>query len=128
MDNATLEAEAQRLILPCFDETIALQLGAILLELAEGKPVVINIRNGHRTFFHAALPGSQANNDNWARRKGNTALMMGAASMQITLRYRDKGRTRHSQVTHYYFEGCQYYQPLSSYGGYRHLKIDEWVR
>ncbi len=42
--------------------------------------------------------------------------------------HRDKGRTRHSQVTHYYFEGCQYYQPLSSYGGYRHLKIDEWVR
>ena len=41
--------------------------------------------------------------------------------------HRDKGRTRHSQVTHYYFEGCQYYQPLSSYGGYRHLKIDEWV-
>lgn len=42
--------------------------------------------------------------------------------------HRDKGRTRHSQVTHYYFEGCQYYQPLSSYGGYRHLKINEWVR
>jgi hypothetical protein len=40
----------------------------------------------------------------------------------------DKGRTRHSQVTHYFFEGCQYYQPLSSYGGYRHLKINEWVR
>jgi hypothetical protein len=40
----------------------------------------------------------------------------------------DKSRTRHSQVTHYYFEGCQYYQPLSSYGGYRHLKINEWVR
>jgi ectoine hydroxylase-related dioxygenase (phytanoyl-CoA dioxygenase family) len=42
--------------------------------------------------------------------------------------HRDKGRTRHSQVTHYYFEGCQYYSPLSSYGGYRHLYRDEWVR
>jgi hypothetical protein len=31
-------------------------------------------------------------------------------------------------VTHYYFDGCQYYMPLESYGGYRHLKIDEWVR
>jgi hypothetical protein len=39
----------------------------------------------------------------------------------------DKNRTRHSQVTHYYFEGCQYYSPLSSYGGYRHLKLDDWV-
>jgi hypothetical protein len=40
----------------------------------------------------------------------------------------DKTKTRHSQVTHYYFEGCQYYMPLESYGGYRHLKIDEWVK
>lgn len=41
--------------------------------------------------------------------------------------HRDKGRTRHSQVTHYYFDGCQYYSPLSSYGGYRHLYRDGWV-
>lgn len=41
----------------------------------------------------------------------------------------DKSRTRHSQVTHYFFAGCQYYMPLESYGGYRHLRTDiEWVR
>lgn len=40
----------------------------------------------------------------------------------------DKSRTRHSQVTHYFFDGCQHYVPLASYGGYRHLKIGEWVR
>lgn len=27
---------------------------------------------------------------------------------------RDRARTRHSQVTHYYFEGCLYYQPQHS--------------
>jgi hypothetical protein len=27
---------------------------------------------------------------------------------------RDPSRTRHSQVTHYYFEGCAYYAPLNS--------------
>lgn len=27
---------------------------------------------------------------------------------------RDKDRTRHSQVTHYYFEGCTYYVPVNS--------------
>lgn len=27
---------------------------------------------------------------------------------------RDKSRTRHSQVTHYYFDGCMYYTPLMS--------------
>ena len=42
--------------------------------------------------------------------------------------HRDKARTRHSQVTHYYFDGCQYYMPLESYGGYRHLRFEEWIR
>jgi Phytanoyl-CoA dioxygenase (PhyH) len=42
--------------------------------------------------------------------------------------HHDKSRTRHSQVTHYFFEGCQYYHPLNSYGGYRQLIINEWVR
>ncbi|MEO6299643.1 MAG: heme-binding protein [Paracoccaceae bacterium] len=93
MDIQSLEAEAARLILPRFDEATALQLGLILLDLAKDHPVVINIRNANRTFFHAALPGSQANNDNWARRKGNTALMIGTASMHATLRYRDRHRT-----------------------------------
>lgn len=41
----------------------------------------------------------------------------------------DKTRTRMSQVTHYYFDGCQYYSPLSSSGGYRHLKLRrDWVK
>jgi uncharacterized protein (UPF0303 family) len=93
MDLQSLEAEAAGLILPRFDEATALELGQILTGLATGKPVVINIRNAHRTFFHAALPGSQANNDNWARRKGNTALLNGMPSMCVTLRMRERGRT-----------------------------------
>lgn len=86
MDLASLDAEAAHLTLPRFDEGLALQLGHIMVELAQGLPVVINIRNAHRTFFHAALPGSQANNDNWARRKSNTALMTGQASMLVGLK------------------------------------------
>ena len=93
MTPETIAAEAETLILPRFDETTALQLGAILLDLSQGLPVVINIRNAHRTFFHAALPGSQANNDNWARRKSNTALMMGRASMAVGLRNAERNQT-----------------------------------
>ena len=93
MTLADLEAEAARLILPRFDEDTALQLGAILLDLAQGLPVVINIRNAQRTFFHAALPGSQPNNDNWARRKSNTALLMGRASMAVGLKNAARGQT-----------------------------------
>ncbi len=93
MTPETLAAEAEALILPRFDETTALQLGAILLDLAQGLPVVINIRNAHRTFFHAALPGAQANNDNWARRKSNTVLMMGRASMAVGLKNAERKQT-----------------------------------
>ena len=83
------------LVLPRFDETIACRLGAILLAMAEAEasPVVINIRSANRTFFHAALPGSSAVNDLWARRKGNLALHNDRASMVVTLRMRARGRT-----------------------------------
>ena len=93
MDLASLEAEAATLILPRFDEAAALRLGMILVGLAKDLPVVINIRNAHRTFFHVALPGSAAMNDNWARRKGNTALMTGRASLIVGRMNLEKRRT-----------------------------------
>ena len=91
MQIAEIEQEQRSLILPRFDANTALRLGAILTGLAQGLPVVINIRSANRCFFHAALPGSAANNDNWARRKSNTALMMGLPSLQIGAKHREKG-------------------------------------
>ncbi len=93
MDIETLQAEAARLILKHFDEETALRLGLILMGLAKGLPVVINIRNAQRTLFHLALPGASANNDNWARRKSNTVLMMGRASMLVGLQNAERKRT-----------------------------------
>ena len=60
--------------------------------------------------------------------KKGQALIWAANLLHGGSVHRDKGRTRHSQVTHYYFDGCQHYSPLSSYGGFRHLYRDEWVR
>jgi uncharacterized protein (UPF0303 family) len=92
---AELEAEVAALVLPHFDETTAFHLGAILVRMAQEArmPVVINIRNGTRTFFHAALPGSAFMNDNWARRKSNLALATGQASLIVTRKYAAIGRT-----------------------------------
>jgi ectoine hydroxylase-related dioxygenase (phytanoyl-CoA dioxygenase family) len=56
--------------------------------------------------------------------KKGQALIWAANLMHGGGEHRDKSRTRHSQVTHYYFEGCQYFTPLESYGGYRHLRLD----
>jgi uncharacterized protein (UPF0303 family) len=95
MDIATLEDQARRLVLPHFGEDDALALGQALVAMAraENLPIVINIRTANRTLFHAAMPGSGPNNDNWARRKSNTALMMGAASLLVGARNRAKGET-----------------------------------
>ena len=88
-----LEAEAAGLILAQFDERLALRLGLIVVDIARAAalPIIINIRTANRTLFHAALPGSAANNDAWARRKSNTALMFAEASMITGTRHRDTG-------------------------------------
>jgi hypothetical protein len=39
----------------------------------------------------------------------------------------DPSRTRHSQVTHYFFEGCQYYTPMFSEPGHPSLREPEWI-
>ena len=41
---------------------------------------------------------------------------------------RDPDRTRHSQVTHYFFEGCRVYTPLHSEGGHNYWEYPEWIR
>jgi len=73
----------------------ALRLGRRLVDraLADSLPVVIDIRTGTRTLFHAALPGASPMNDLWALRKGNLALAFQAASMLVTLRFRANGRS-----------------------------------
>jgi ectoine hydroxylase-related dioxygenase (phytanoyl-CoA dioxygenase family) len=40
----------------------------------------------------------------------------------------DKTRTRHSQVTHYFFEGCRVYTPLHTQGGHNFWYYPEWIR
>jgi ectoine hydroxylase-related dioxygenase (phytanoyl-CoA dioxygenase family) len=39
----------------------------------------------------------------------------------------DEERTRHSQVTHYFFEGCQYYTPMASEGENVRWRDPVWV-
>jgi uncharacterized protein (UPF0303 family) len=99
MDQANLETEFAELQLASFDETDALRLGQILVDLAlaEDLPVVINIRTPDRVLFHAGLPGSAPLNDNWARRKSNTALMFQLPTLLVGRRNqaKDESLDRH---------------------------------
>jgi hypothetical protein len=40
---------------------------------------------------------------------------------------RDKNRTRKSQVTHYFFEGCKYYTPAISEPDNVHWRNPQWI-
>lgn len=90
-----LESEARDLLFARFDEALAQDLGQMLVERARAGqlPVVINIRSANRTLFHAALPGSTALNDLWARRKSATALLFGEASYLVGQRNLAKGES-----------------------------------
>lgn len=93
MEISEIESEAAALVLDAFDETTALRLGHVLVDLALAKDlaVVIDIRTADRTLFHAALPGSAPLNDLWARRKSNTALLFQLPSLLIGQRNKAKG-------------------------------------
>jgi uncharacterized protein (UPF0303 family) len=78
-----LRAQERALVLSAFDEQAAYSLGIALRAkcAAVGAPVVIDIRSASRRLFFAALPGSAADNDDWARRKGNVVLRRHESSM-----------------------------------------------
>ncbi len=40
---------------------------------------------------------------------------------------KDLGRTRHSQVTHYFFANCQYYTPMHSTGDQLYFREPFWI-
>jgi uncharacterized protein (UPF0303 family) len=103
MNLSEFEAEAASLILPEFTEETALRLGLTVVNMAklEKMPIVVNIRTQDRTLFHAALPGSAPLNDNWARRKSNTAFAFQKASFhaQHAMKSKDEDLSKHGLNT-----------------------------
>ena len=81
----TLREQEERLIFDRFDNTDAWRLGSRLVELATGRglPVAIDIRRGTQQLFHAALPGSTADNDAWIVRKVRVVERFGASSFLV---------------------------------------------
>ena len=59
-------------------------------------------------------------------RKGQ-ALIWAANLLHGGSPQRDRGRTRMSQVTHYFFEGCRYYTPLLQRGPFTRWRTPEWI-
>jgi uncharacterized protein (UPF0303 family) len=90
-----LIAQERRLTLPHFSYDDAYALGALLVSMAREShaPVAIDIRRGAQQMFHAALPGSSADNDAWIDRKRKVVERYGESSYLVGARFRAKGTT-----------------------------------
>lgn len=90
----SLLAQEARLVFAHFDHDTAWELGSLLrTEAMQAQlPVAIEIRRQGQCLFHAALPGSTADNDAWLRRKAAVAERYGHSSYYIGCKFRADGK------------------------------------
>ena len=72
-----------------FDLDDAWRLGSGLAERcrSQGFPVTISIQMGEQRVFHAALPGTSADNDSWIDRKARVVRRFGCSSHAVDERH-----------------------------------------
>lgn len=96
MDNLLeqLLQEEQELQFASFNESTAWELGCRLVERAQQErlAVTIDITRGSHQLFHASLPGTSADNDEWIRRKVRLVYRFGHSSFYMGQRLKSKGK------------------------------------
>jgi uncharacterized protein (UPF0303 family) len=90
---AELLAEEARLVFRTFDHTTAWDLGSRLRAEASRAhlPIAISIRRNGQCLFHAALPGSSADNAGWLLRKAAVVERYGHSSYFVGCKFRAEG-------------------------------------
>ncbi|MBT0995135.1 heme-degrading domain-containing protein [Cellulomonas sp. DKR-3] len=92
---AQVEAQERDLVFTRFDNDDAWALGCLLVELATERDlaVTVDIRRAGQQLFHAARPGTTADNDSWIERKTRVVMRFGASSFLVGLRATARGTT-----------------------------------
>ncbi len=90
-----LSSEEAELLLERFDEEDAWRLGCLMVEEARRRkaPVAVDVRRPGQILFHAALPGSAPDNDEWIRRKSACAFRFGKSSLAVGVSLALAGKT-----------------------------------
>ncbi len=90
---AEIEEQERILVFARFDNDDAWALGCRIVGLAQerGLGVTVDIRRGTQQLFHAALPGSTADNDDWVARKARVVQRFESSSYLVGLRSLAKG-------------------------------------
>jgi uncharacterized protein (UPF0303 family) len=84
-DVAIIKRQEHDLVFPGFDETKAYALGARLHRMATERRlgIICDIRLWDRQLFYFAMPGTTADNPEWARRKHNVVRRFQKSSYRI---------------------------------------------
>jgi uncharacterized protein (UPF0303 family) len=90
-----LAAEEAELIFDSFDNDTAWRLGCRLVAAskAAGLPLVVGVRRGPQQLFHAALPGTCADNDAWLTRKARVVERFARSSFHVGTHCLASGRS-----------------------------------
>lgn len=90
---AAIEEQEAELVFTRFDNADAWRLGCLLVAMAQDRNlgITIDIRRGSQQLFHAAMPGTTADNDSWVARKARVVERFGASSYLVGLRSLAKG-------------------------------------
>ena len=96
MDNILeqLLQEEQELQFAKFNEATAWQIGSQLVEQGINKslPITIDITRGSHQLFHASLPGTSSDNDEWVKRKVRLVYRFGHSSFYMGQLLKSKGK------------------------------------
>lgn len=94
-DVARCIEQEQKLVFTRFDEDIAFEIGSTIRELVAeaGLAVAIEIRFFNRPLFFCAMPGTNADNPDWLRRKANAVRRWDRASYHTAMRWKRDNRT-----------------------------------
>ena len=94
-DIALIQKQEEMLVFPAFDEAVAFKIGVAIRKraLADHLPIIVDIRLWDRPLFYAAMPGSNASNPDWARRKINVVKRYLKSTYRLVLEQQRPDRT-----------------------------------
>ncbi|MBZ9707044.1 heme-degrading domain-containing protein [Mesorhizobium sp. ESP7-2] len=94
-DIALIKRQEETLVFKAFDEPVAFEIGAAIRgrAIAENLPIIVDIRLWDRPLFYAAMPGSNASNPDWARRKINVVKRYLRSTYRLVLEQQRSDRT-----------------------------------
>ncbi|QFZ19622.1 heme-degrading domain-containing protein [Saccharothrix syringae] len=92
---ARLAEQEERLVFGRFDNDTAYALGDRMVCEARrrGLAITVSVRRGGQLLFHAALPGTSLDNEEWAERKSRVVDRYGHSSYLVGTRFRVRGST-----------------------------------